>query len=153
MNRPLLATALAAVIAACSGNESPCTSCPQMAGAYLVSINDSMSTASSGCATLGVGDPQGLLSISQQGAGLNGSYSGFSLTGTLYDSFDFQLSGFQADGGVPTSNNLALSARFVPAAPDAGASLVGSMSTQYQGTTGGTSATCTQYLPFTAYAQ
>ena len=141
-----LLVAVGCAVQGCSGgDQNPCVNCPAIAGTYTVIFNGS-GNSSPGCATLGIGSPQGPLFINQQGASLAGSaYSGFGLTGTLFDTNNFSLSGFGPDSG-----SLFIQARFVPGAADGGTIQNGLISTQYSGTQATGTVACSQSFPFTA---
>jgi hypothetical protein len=146
-NRWLALWAVCGLHGCAGGDQTPCVNCPAIAGTYTVAFNSNGGSRSPGCSTLGIGNPQGSLFINQQGANLGGSsYSGFSLTGTLFDTYNFSLSGFDVDGG----NSMFLQGRFVPAAADGGSIQNGLVATQYQRTQGTGTVTCSQSLPFTA---
>jgi hypothetical protein len=116
-----------------------------------VTITGTGGSATPGCATLGIGDPQGFLLISQQAASLSGSsYAGFVLNGTLFDTDNFSLSGFDYDAGTSLGDSMFLQAQFVPDPSDGGTIQNGMLTTQYQRTQGASAITCSQSLPFTA---
>jgi hypothetical protein len=101
------------------GDQRPCTSCPQLDGAYLVSWQQGF--PQTGCPQMG---PRPVnLNFTQQGNQLAVLIGGNELRGTLYDTYDFSVSGgdtatsyslrgravvsgptAQADGGAARSN-------------------------------------------------
>lgn len=101
------------------GDQRPCSSCPSIDGAYLVSWQQGFPQA--GCPEMG---PRPVnLNFSQQGNQLSVLVGGNELRGTLYDTYDFSVSGgdnstsyslrgravvsgpsAQADGGTVRSN-------------------------------------------------
>lgn len=75
------------------GDQRPCTSCPQVDGAYLVSWQQGFPQM--GCPDKG---PQPVnLNFSQQGNQLSVLVGGEELRGTLYDTYDFSVSGGRGD--------------------------------------------------------
>ncbi len=95
------------------GDQRPCTSCPSVIGAYLVSWQSGL--PSMGCPTEGP-RPQNF-NLTQVGSTASLFIGGEALRGTLYDTYDFQLIGGRgelvyslrgravvgssADGGTP----------------------------------------------------
>ena len=73
----------------------PCSSCPAIEGAYAVSWEAPMSSCS-----VGVPRTTGL-SFTRVGSSLHSTVAGQPLTGTLYDTYDFTLS-----GGIDVSYSL-----------------------------------------------
>ncbi|MCU0699006.1 MAG: hypothetical protein MUC96_21085 [Myxococcaceae bacterium] len=79
---------LCLLLSAC-GDQRPCTSCPDITGAYLVSWQRGF--PAEGCPATG---PQPVnLTLSQMGNRVSSLVDGFELRGTLFDTFDFSLSG------------------------------------------------------------
>jgi hypothetical protein len=145
--------ALCAIIAlhGCTcDNAHPCSRCPAIAGSYAVTFNDVAGTSSASCASFGIGDPTGLLVINQEGATLQATLSGFSMTGTLFDTDDLAMAGLAVDGGITTTDSMSISARWAPGTADAGGSVTGTVNTQYQRSQQNAPANCIQALPFTA---
>jgi hypothetical protein len=90
-----------AVLAACEPDNKPCTACPPLEGRYDVSFESTSTTGS----CQGVNPPsEGTLQLSRRGSALGGSFPPYeALTGTLYASGDFTLSGSgRGDGGTPS---------------------------------------------------
>jgi hypothetical protein len=132
-----------AALSACNGaGAAPC-----IGGSYAMGFNAIQTSQSAGCTTLGIGLPEGALVLTQQAASLSADYSGFVLQGTLLETYNLSLSGFGADGG-----SMSLNALYVPSELDAGASLQGSLTAQYLGTSA-SGASCSQNVPFTAVPQ
>jgi len=89
------------VLAACEPDNKPCTACPPLEGRYDVSFESTTTTGS----CQGVNPPgEGTLELSRRGAALSGSFPPYeALTGTIYASGDFTLSGSgRGDGGTPS---------------------------------------------------
>jgi hypothetical protein len=116
----------AAVVAlslwACSGAK-PCVDCPAIEGAYSVSWLAPDST--NGCPAGARGPQPTSLNFSRGGSTIHTTVGGYDLAGTLYDTFDFTVSG--GDDTVAYS----MQGRLVPVDPitDAGVRLQGSMTT------------------------
>lgn len=123
----------AAVVAlslwACSGAKF-CVDCPAIEGAYSVSWLAPDSTI--GCDGGALGPQPALLNFNRGGSTIHTTVGGYDLAGTLYDTFDFTLSG--GDDTVAYS----MQGRLVPVDPitDAGVRLQGSMTTTKSPTSG-----------------
>lgn len=79
---------LAAALAAC-GDQRPCTSCPAIGGAYLVSWQNGLPQEN--CPQTG---PRPVnLNFVQEGNRLSVLVGGEELRGTLFDTYDFSVSG------------------------------------------------------------
>lgn len=116
-----LVPVLILVLLPACGDERPCSSCPDVAGAYLASWRQGV--AAMGCPTEG---PRPVnLNLTQRGNQLSVLVGGQELRGTLYDSFDFS-----ASGGV-TATSFTLRGRAVvgtsTAAADGGTAPAGSV--------------------------
>ncbi len=115
------------VFAACT-DALPCSTCPEMEGAYAVSWE-----APTGNCAVGVTRTTGL-NVTRVGSSLHSTVAGQQLTGTLYDTYDFSLS-----GGIDVSYTLR--GRLALGAHDAGAQaihLVGTLRTSARGRDAGT---------------
>ncbi len=113
---------VAGTLWACSGAK-PCVDCPAIEGAYVVSWLAPDSTTSCGAGAQG---PQpSALNFTRAGSTVRTLVGGFELAGTLYDTYDFTVSG----GNVSVAYSMA--GRLVPVDPvtDAGIRLQGSMTT------------------------
>ena len=132
--------------AACS-DAQPCSSCPNIQGVYDLRFDDSSGTPAE-CVTLGVSDPVGPLTLGQFGSGLTGTLGGTALRGTLYDTFDFSLSGVpDSDGG--TTGGVTLHCRFIQGVADGGDSLRGTWGTTVHQSRGTGPVDCTLNRPVT----
>lgn len=118
------------VLAACE-DVRPCTSCPQIAGAYLVSWQRGV--AQPDCPTTG---PRPIeFNVTQTGNRVSALIGGDELRGTLYDTYDFSMTGGHSD----TSYTLRGRAVVGGAADGGGSSvrLVGSLLTRADAATTG----------------
>src|SRR5579862_2854289 len=95
---PLLLCLAAAGCGGCGDNQ-PCSVCPAIAGSWNMALDDAKGTVDPSCASLGIQDPTGPWVITQSAAILHGTYGGFDLTGTLYDSYDLSMTGLEDDAG------------------------------------------------------
>lgn len=89
-----VALALAALALAACTNAAPCSACPPLAGTYSVSWQQALQVAD-GCAATGPQPPT--LTFSQAGASASVLVGGVTLTGLVYDTFDFSLSATRPD--------------------------------------------------------
>jgi hypothetical protein len=127
---------------------TPCGNCPPMEGSYELEF--AAGTLPADCAAIGVRFPQGQLEIERTGPNLNATVDGVGLTGTLYQSYDFNLqsplSAF--DGGTDT---LSFSGRYIPVVRDGGVGqLTGSFTGTYTRTAPQGTRRCTLSRSYTA---
>lgn len=127
-----LAAFVVAVLAGCSGNDAkPCNTCPQVAGNWTFQF-EAAGEPSAACAQLQRTTPPASFSVTQVGSSLGSELEGVEVRGTLYDTYDFGLSGTAngEDGGV---TSVSLNGRYVPnvAGTDAGERLQGSFNGNY----------------------
>jgi hypothetical protein len=148
--RLVFALGAAAFAIACS-SDPLCTSCPDLTGSYQVTFTDDQSTGN--CSDFGVGDTSTTMNLTQNGATLNGEMFGFDLTGSLYASGSFSISGNNdiGDGGVDDYASLTMQGT----APllDAGTevtTLTGTVQGDFSNDVGSGTDTCTLYKSFTA---
>jgi hypothetical protein len=81
--------AAAALLLVCCTDALPCSNCPQIQGTYgLTWVNGT------GCV---VGPQPSLLTLTQSGSAVSANVGGTMLQGTLYDTFDFTMSGLSGD--------------------------------------------------------
>ncbi|MEW5737783.1 MAG: hypothetical protein AB1938_02595 [Myxococcota bacterium] len=123
--KPLALTAafLAGLALASCTNAAPCSVCPPLAGTYAVSWERALQVTE-GCPLTG---PQPLtLTFSQAGATASTLVNGVELNGSVYDTYDFSLSGTTVVGGY------VLRGTVIPtdAATDAGVRIVGHLTTR-----------------------
>ncbi|MEW6430767.1 MAG: hypothetical protein AB1730_04600 [Myxococcota bacterium] len=123
MKPVVLALALLALALAACTNASPCSTCPPLAGTYSVAWERALNLAD-GCAATGP-QPQ-TLTFSQAGATASVLVDGVELQGSVYDTFDFSLSGTRPDVSY------LLRGTVIPtdAATDAGVRITGSLTTR-----------------------
>ncbi|MBL9038309.1 MAG: hypothetical protein JNG84_07345 [Archangium sp.] len=107
----------------------PCTACPPMEGTYTVAWQ--AAPPSGTCTVPGPRPPE--WTIERTGSSISTSLDGSVLTGTVYDTYDFTLS-----GGVD-GPSFALRGRVVVGLSDAGVQLMGSLRTR---STGALDASC-----------
>jgi hypothetical protein len=86
--RTAAATVVFLLFSAC-GDQRPCTSCPELTGAYLVSWQRGF--PAEGCPARGPTPVN--LTLTQAGNRLSSLVDGIEVRGTLFDTFDFSLSG------------------------------------------------------------
>ncbi len=119
---------LAVLVLAC-GDSAPCTRCPSLEGTYATTW-----AAGSGACGFSAPEPN-QLTFTREASTVHTTFGGQSLGGTLYDTYDFVLS-----GGVAPSYRLR--GRVVVGLPDSGtrARITGTMTTRETSSDGGTCA-------------
>lgn len=112
---------VAAVVSACGGDNQECTTCPKLEGKWALTAGGPDRTCSPSEA------PPASIDITRVGAAIRSQLPGGELTGTIYDTYDFTLSGsvYPADGGISRADSLSIRARFIPGGPDAGDTFTG----------------------------
>ncbi|GMU62259.1 MAG: hypothetical protein AMXMBFR34_40220 [Myxococcaceae bacterium] len=123
--KPLAFTAafLAGFALASCTNAAPCSVCPPLAGTYAVSWKRALQV-SEGCPLSG---PQPVtLTFSQAGSTASTLVNGIELQGSVYDTYDFSLSGTGVVGGY------VLRGTVIPtdAATDAGVRVIGNLTSR-----------------------
>jgi hypothetical protein len=104
--RPSFALLVLILVVGC-GDQRPCASCPDISGPYLASWQNGFPL--DGCPTQG---PRPVnLNLTQMGNRVSALIDGQELRGTLFDTFDFSLSGGMT--GVMNENQYSLLARAV----------------------------------------
>jgi len=87
----------ALLVSGCTGDNKPCTTCPPIEGTYALGFEE---TGAAGCDG-GTPPQRDTLALTRHGASLSGHTEVWEdLTGTLYESGDFSLSGTTEDGGT-----------------------------------------------------
>lgn len=122
MRTALAAAAALATLAACT-NALPCSTCPPLAGTYSVSWLRALQ-AGDGCPATGPQPPT--LTFTQGGSTAAVLVGGVQLTGTVYDTFDFSLSGNQVDVSYVLRGTVVAT----DSATDAGVRVLGSLTTR-----------------------
>lgn len=132
-------------LAAC-GDQRPCSSCPDLSGAYLASWRQGI--ALMGCPAEG---PRPVnLNVTQRGNQLSVLVGGQELRGTLYDTFDYSVSGGLSAASYTLRGRAVVGTTSAPAdggvAPAASVRLVGTLFSR----TGAASAGCELAEDYTA---
>jgi hypothetical protein len=139
----------------CTGGGAPCANCPPIEGRYALTLEQS--ALPEDCGEVPVVLPQGPLDVSRQGSDVTATLNGMTLRGTLYTTYDFNLSGVGSettDGGIGGLEAASLTGRYIPAVGDGGVPrLKGDWQGTYSGTSGGGTRYCTVTRPFTAPRQ
>lgn len=149
--------AVACVIAqvACTNDNTPCSSdCPPLEGAWSIDFPDggAPDPDEADCAAMGVALTPGRLTVTQAAADLDATFEGESLSGLLYDTYEFTLLS-RGDGGMQATS---IRGRYVATgALDAGTGrLSGTWTrTSREALPGEASRTCTLRRAFTAERQ
>lgn len=150
----VLAGALVVNTLGCSGGSGGCTNCPPMEGRYALVLGEG--TDSAGCRDVAPRLPQGPLEVSRQGSALSATLDGVTLSGTLYQTYDFRLLALgDEDGGTPGRlESETLLGRYVPAAGDGGVvSLVGDFQGDFTSSSAAGTVRCSVTRSFTATRQ
>jgi hypothetical protein len=99
-------------------SSSPCTTCPPLAGTWVLQYQAAMST---GCEQTHFGALPATISIGQQQSVIDASLDGTAATGSLYDTYNFRLSGMGENNDGGFGRVVELRGVYIPAAtPDAG---------------------------------
>ena len=133
---------LCSVLAGCSGEDTPCGPCAQVAGRWLLDVDAPVATCP------GALPPPGSLELTQVAATLSATLDGGTLSGTLYDSRRFSLHG-SAASGTGERDLLSVRAYYAPGLSDGG------LDRLYDGSWTWTSAAtgCAEVRRFTAQRQ
>ena len=96
------AALIALALLSCT-DAQPCVSCPPLEGVWFLQY---MTPTRSGCSAATLPAPPMTVSLTRQGSVLHGAIDGISIQGTLYDTYDYVLSGIEAqlDGGSRTAS-------------------------------------------------
>ncbi|ATB32924.1 hypothetical protein [Melittangium boletus] len=142
-------------LAACGGGAPGCSQCPPIEGTYALALGTG--TTPSSCQGVTVTLPRGPLEVRQQGGTLSGDLDGLPLSGTVYETGEFNLLGNRlapVDGGTAGPESVSLSGRYVPAVGDGGVPLLeGEWLGNFASTSSGTVRRCAVARPFTATRQ
>ncbi|MHB8873433.1 MAG: hypothetical protein ACYC8T_07070 [Myxococcaceae bacterium] len=104
------------------GDARPCSSCPQLSGSYDMVYEEQSRSAD--CAVLPVAPAPSPLELIQFGSSVRAGDGGPALSGTVYDSWEFTLTGTLAVDGGASEDQVSARARFVPPARADGGSTV-----------------------------
>ena len=150
MTRGLVALGLAlAVMTLACTDAVPCTSCPALAGSYAMIFQETSRSAD--CATLPPPAPPSRLELTQAGSTGRATVGALDLVGTIYDTWDFVLSGTGSPDGGPASESVSVRGRFVapPSGHDGGSSIQGTWTAGADAQVTGTALSCSVELSFT----
>lgn len=130
------AAAAVALLAAGCSSVSPCAAnCPAIEGTYTLDFASTDAGLGTDCEALQVALPQGPLAITRQGSDLNATLDGIALSGAIYTTSNFTLSGGGSVGDGGTEGQIAsfsLTGTFTP--PRGGTVTVGDGGTGDGGT-------------------
>jgi hypothetical protein len=132
---------LGLLILSCGDPSAPCSTCPPIAGTWALQYGSGIS---SGCDHAGFDAMPATLLVTQQSSVLHASFDALSLSGSLFDNYQFRLTGTgapSADGGLARA--VELRGLYVPASTDGGERILdGNLSRNLD--------TCDEETPFTA---
>jgi hypothetical protein len=116
-----VATVGAVVVSACGSDNEECSSCPPIEGTWAISAGAPDQACANGRA------PPQALSITRVGSIIRADIEGSELTGTVFDTFDFSLTGSVGDqvsgadgGAVKGPDTVNIRAKFVQGNGDGG---------------------------------
>ncbi|MFL5318727.1 MAG: hypothetical protein ACJ790_03655 [Myxococcaceae bacterium] len=121
--RLLVGACLAVVVlwaAGCGSDNQTCSTCPKVEGTWAITSGQPDQACSNGKA------PPSSLTITRVGSTIRSTIEGNELTGTVFDTFDFTLSGATggstggADAGVRVPDHVELRAKFIEGTGDGG---------------------------------
>lgn len=115
---------------------APCTSCPPIEGVWFLQYTEPTFPCDAGTPTT----PPATVSFTREGSVMRGAIEGVTLSGTLYDTYDFTLAGQSMNGDL-TVNLRGL--YIAPDKPDAGSDRITS------GTLARSTASCRDERRFT----